>query len=137
MSTNVVSLKNIKREKHTIDASGKILGRLATEVATILMGKNKPNYVPYLDMGDYVVVTNAAKVKLTGKKKLAKKYIRHSGYPGGLKSETFDKMILRKPEYVIEHAVKGMLPRSRLGRQMIKKLKIFAKEEKSPVDSSS
>lgn len=130
MSTNVVSAKNIKREKHTIDASGKILGRLATEVATILMGKNKPNYVPYLDMGDYVVVTNASKVKLTGKKKLKKKYIRHSGYPGGLKSETFDKMILRKPEYVIEHAVKGMLPRSRLGRQMIKKLKIFAKEEK-------
>lgn len=125
-----MSAKNIKREKHTIDASGKILGRLATEVATILMGKNKPNYVPYLDMGDYVVVTNASKVKLTGKKKLKKKYIRHSGYPGGLKSETFDKMILRKPEYVIEHAVKGMLPRSRLGRQMIKKLKIFAKEEK-------
>lgn len=130
MSTNVVSAKNIKREKHTIDASGKILGRLATEVATILMGKNKPNYVPYLDVGDYVVVTNASKVKLTGKKELKKKYIRHSGYPGGLKSETFDKMILRKPEYVIEHAVKGMLPHSRLGRQMIKKLKVFAGEEK-------
>lgn len=126
MSTNVVSAKNIKREKHTIDASGKILGRLATEVATILMGKNKPNYVPYLDMGDYVVVTNASKVKLTGKKKLAKKYIRHSGYPGGLKSETFDKMILRKPEYVIEHAIKGMLPKSRLGQKMIRKLKVFA-----------
>lgn len=130
MSTNVVSIKNIKREKHVIDASGKILGRLATEVATILMGKNKPNYVPYLDMGDYVVVTNAAKVKLTGKKKTQKKYIRHSGYPGGLKSETFDKMILRKPEYVIEHAVKGMLPHSKLGNKMIKKLKVFAEEGK-------
>lgn len=124
MSTNVVSAKNIKREKHVIDASGKILGRLATAVATILMGKNKPNYVPYLDMGDYVVVTNASKVKLSGKKITDKKYISHSGYPGGLKSETFDKMILRKPEYVIAHAVKGMLPHSKLGRQMIKKLTI-------------
>lgn len=130
MSTNVVSAKNIKREKHTTDASGKILGRLATEVAIILMGKNKPNYVPYLDMGDYVVVTNAAKVKLSGKKAQAKTYTRHSGYPGGLKVDTFDKMILRKPEYVIEHAVKGMLPHTKLGRQMIKKLKVFAGELK-------
>ncbi len=130
MSTNVVSAKNIKRETHVIDASGKILGRLATEVATILMGKKKPQFVPYLDTGDFVVVTNAGKVKVTGKKMKDKTYTRHSGYPGGLKVETFDKMLARKPEYIIEHAVKGMLPNNRLGSQMIKKLKVFAKEAK-------
>lgn len=129
MSTNVVSAKNIKREKHVIDANGKILGRLATEVATILMGKKKKEFVPYLDMGDYVVVTNAGKIKVTGKKMKDKLYIRHSGYPGGLKVEAFDKMIVRKPEYVIEHAVAGMLPKNRLGRQMIKKLKVYTREE--------
>lgn len=130
MSTNVVSAKDIKRQTHTIDASGKILGRLASEVATILMGKNKPMYVPYLDTGDFVVVTNASKVKLTGKKMQEKKYTRHSGYPGGLKVETFDKMIERRPEYIIEHAVKGMLPHNKLGRQMIKKLKVYAGDKK-------
>lgn len=130
MSTNVVSAKDIKRQTHTIDASGKILGRLATEVATILMGKNKPNYVPYLDVGDFVVVTNASKIKLTGKKMQDKKYVRHSGYPGGLKVETFGKIVERRPEYIIEHAVKGMLPHNKLGKQMIKKLKVIAGEEK-------
>lgn len=129
MSTNVVSAKDIKREKHIIDASGKILGRLAGEVATILMGKKKASFVPYLDTGDYVVVTNAGKVRVTGKKMKDKIYTRHSGYPGGLKVETFDKMIARKPEYIIEHAVKGMLPHNRLGSQMIKKLKVFAGTE--------
>lgn len=129
MSTNRLSAKDIKREKHIIDASGKILGRLSTEVATILMGKKKPQYVPYLDTGDFVVVTNASKIKVSGKKMQAKTYTRHSGYPGGLKVETFDKMIIRRPEYVIEHAVTGMLPHNRLGRQMIKKLKVFAGEE--------
>lgn len=126
MGTNVLSAKSIKREKHVIDASGKILGRLATEVATILMGKNKAGFVPYLDTGDFVVVTNASKIKVTGKKMKDKVYVRHSGYPGGLKVETFDKMIVRRPEYIIEHAVAGMLPKNRLGRQMIKKLKVFA-----------
>ncbi len=137
MSTNVVSSKDIKRERHHIDATDKILGRLATEVATILMGKKKPMYVPYLDTGDFVVVTNASKIKLSGKKMQNKTYTRHSGYPGGLKVETFDKVILRKPEFVIEHAVAGMLPGSKLGKKMIKKLKVFAGEEKGPVDSSS
>ena len=130
MSTNVISAKNIKREKHIIDASGKILGRLASEVATILMGKKKPTYVPYLDTGDFVVVTNASKIKVSGKKMKDKTYTSHSGFPGGLRVETFDKMIVRRPEYIIEHAVKGMLPQSKLGRQMIKKLKVFAGEEK-------
>jgi len=130
MSTNVLSAKDIKREKHHIDASGKILGRLATEIATILMGKKKPEFVPYLDSGDFVVVTNASKVKLSGKKMQNKTYTRHSGYPGGLKVETFDKIIIRKPEFVIQHAIKGMLPHNKLGQQMIKKLRIFAGEEK-------
>lgn len=130
MPTNVLSAKNIKREKHVIDASGKILGRLAVEVATLLIGKNKANYVPYLDTGDFVVIINAAKVKLTGKKMQQKKYVRHSGYPAGLKVETFDKMILRKPEFILEHAVLGMLPANKLGKQMIKKLKVFSGEEK-------
>lgn len=128
MSTNVLSSKDIKREKHTIDASGKILGRLATEVATILMGKKKPSFVPYLDTGDFVIVTNASKVKLSGKKMQTKKYTRHSGYPGGLRVETFDKMIVKKPEYVVEHAVKGMLPNNKLGEKMFKKLEVFSGE---------
>lgn len=130
MSTNVLSAKNIKREKHTIDADGRILGRLAGEVATLLMGKNKPNFVPYLDNGDFVIVTNASKVKVTGKKATDKVYVRHSMFPGGLKSESFDKMIVRKPEFIIEHAVKGMLPSSKLGKQMIKKLKVYERDAK-------
>ncbi|MBI2597301.1 50S ribosomal protein L13 [Candidatus Daviesbacteria bacterium] len=130
MSTNVVSAKEIKREYHRIDASGKILGRLATEIATILMGKNKLNFVSYLDTGDFVVVTNASKVKLTGRKTAEKTYTRHSGYPGGLRVETFDKILSRRPEYILEHAVKGMLPQNKLGRKMIKKLKVFPAEEK-------
>lgn len=128
MSTNIVSAKDIKRETHTIDASGKILGRLAGEVAIILMGKKKSGFVPYLDTGDLVIVTNASQVKVTGKKMKDKTYTRHSGYPGGLRVETFDKMIAKKPGFVIEHAVKGMLPHNKLGREMIKKLKVFAGE---------
>lgn len=128
MSTNVVSAKNIKREKHTIDAKGKILGRLAGEVARVLMGKNKAGFVPYLDTGDFVVVTNAAKVAVTGKKMKNKVYTRHSGYPGGLKQESFGRLLTRKPEYLIEHAVKGMLPHNRLGREMFKKLKVYSGE---------
>ncbi len=130
MSTNVLSVKDIKREKHTIDASGKILGRLAGEIAILLMGKNKPNFVPYLDNGDYVVVTNASKIVVTGNKAKDKVYTRHSGYPGGLKQETFEKMIIRKPVFVIEHAVKGMLPGSKLGKAMFKKLTVFGSEVK-------
>lgn len=129
MSTNVVSIKDVKREWHQIDAEGKILGRLATEVATILMGKKKASFVPYLDTGDYVVVVNASKVKFSGKKLQNKKYVRHSGYPGGLKVETLDKVLVRKPEFVIQHAVLGMLPGNKLGDAMIKKLKVFAGPE--------
>lgn len=131
MSTNKLSVKDIKRKWHLVDAKGKILGRLASEIASILMGKNKPSFVPYLDTGDFVVVTNAAEVKLSGKKMKEKTYTRHSGYPGGLTVETFDKIIVRKPEFALEHAVKGMLPNTKLGRQMIKKLKVFAGNDHS------
>ena len=130
MSTNVLSAKDIKREIHTIDASDKILGRLATEAARILMGKNKPQYVPYLDSGDFVVITNASKIKVTGKKAEQKKYTNHSGYPGGLRVETFDKLILRRPEKIIEHAIAGMLPKGKLGRAMFKKLTVYKEESR-------
>ncbi|MBI2595932.1 50S ribosomal protein L13 [Candidatus Daviesbacteria bacterium] len=129
MSTNVLSAKDIKRDWHLIDAEGKILGRLATDVAVKLSGKHKPSRVPYLDTGDFVVVTNAAKVRVTGKKAQQKKYVRHSGYPGGLREETFSKLLVRRPEEVIRHAVKGMLPKTSLGRAMITKLHIFAGSE--------
>ncbi len=124
MSTNVLSAKNIKREKHIIDASDKILGRLSSEVAILLMGKHKPNYVPYLDCGDLVVVTNAGKIKVTGKKITQKIYTRHSGYPGGLKQETYAKLMEKDPRKIIEHAVSGMLPKTKLGKAMIKKLTV-------------
>src|SRR5437762_1368523 len=126
MSTNVLKAKDIKRNWHLVDAKDQVLGRLATSVATILLGKNKANYVPYLDNGDYVVVTNASLVKVTGKKASQKVYFRHSGYPGGDRVETFDKLLVRRPTAVIEHAVKGMLPKTKLGRQMVKKLHVFA-----------
>lgn len=129
MDTNKLSIKDIKRSWHLIDAKGKILGRLSTEVATFLMGKNKAQFVPYLDTGDFVVITNASKVKVTGKKLVQKVYTRHSGYPGGLKQESLEKLIVRQPVKVIEHAVKGMLPGNKLGRAMIKKLYVFEGSE--------
>lgn len=125
MSTNIVSAKDVKREWHLIDARNQILGRLATSVATTLIGKNKPNYVPYLDMGDYVVVINAGSVKVTGSKGAEKKYYRHSGYPGGLRTETFAELKEKNPERIVEHAIWGMMPKGKLGRQMIKKLHVF------------
>ncbi len=129
MSTASLSSKDIKRKWHQIDAKDQILGRLAGEIAKILMGKNKPEYVPYLDNGDYVVVTNAGQVKVTGKKKDQKVYTRHSGHPGGLKQESFSHLIDRRPIKIIEHAVAGMLPKNRLGKKMIKKLKVFEGED--------
>lgn len=129
MSTSSLPAKNIQRKWHLIDAKDKVLGRLASDVAKILMGKHKPIFVPYLDTGDFVVIINALQVKVSGKKSQSKRYVRHSGYPGGLRMEIFDKMIKRRPEYVLEHAVLGMLPRNKLGKTMIKKLKVFAGEE--------
>jgi large subunit ribosomal protein L13 len=111
-----------------IDAAGQTLGRLAAQVAKLLMGKHKPIYAPYLDAGDYVIVINAAKVRVTGKKAGEKIYYRHSGYPGGLRAVTFREMLATHPTRVIEHAVKGMLPDTDLGRAMFKKLKVYAGE---------
>ena len=125
MKTYSTKAKDVERQWHVIDASGKTLGRLANQIANLLMGKHKPTYVPYLDTGDYVIVLNAAKVRVTGKKAKQKTYYRHSGYPGGIKAETFEKMLAAHPTRVIEHAVKGMLPHNRLGRAMFKKLKVY------------
>jgi len=116
------------RERHwlLVDANGKTLGRLATQIADALRGKRKPEFTPHVDTGDFVVVVNAEKVNVTGDKRRTKLYHRHSGYPGGLRSRTFEEMIARRPEEVIRLAVKGMLPRTRLGRQQLRKLKIYA-----------
>ena len=126
MKTYSTKASDIKREWHIIDASDKVLGRLATQVASLLMGKHKPMYCPHLDTGDVVVVINTAKVKVTGNKMKQKLYYRHSGYPGGLKSISLEKMMQTHPTRVIEHAVKGMLPHNRLGAKMFKKLKVYA-----------
>lgn len=126
MSTNVVSAKSIKRDWHLIDAKNQTLGRLAVSVANVLMGKSKVNYVPYLDMGDFVVVTNISKVKISGKKAVQKKYYSHSGYPGGLRTQSYAEVLEGKPEEVLKHAVKGMLPNNKLRPKMLKKLHVFA-----------
>lgn len=130
MGTNVLSAKEIKRAWHIMDAKDRILGRLAVEAANKLSGKGKVSFVPYLDNGDFVVVTNATKVKITGNKFKDKKYVRHSGYPGGLKVETYSKLMNRKPQEIIHHAVKGMLPKNKLGKKMITRLKIYPGEAK-------
>ena len=127
MKTYSLRQADIKREWHVIDASGQILGRLATRAAVLLMGKHKPIFCSNLDTGDFVVIINAGKVQVTGNNKAKQKtYYRHSGYPGGLKSITFEKMMQTHPTRIIEHAVKGMLPHNRLGAGMIKKLKVYA-----------
>jgi len=125
MKTYSTKSSDLKPEWHVIDASGKILGKLASEVATLLMGKHKPIYTPHLNTGDFVIVTNAVKVRVTGKKAQQKIYYRHSGYPGGLRSTTFTKMMETHPTRVIEYAVKGMLPKNRLGRDMLRRLKVY------------
>ena len=126
MKTYSTKAADIKREWHVFDASGQVLGRLATQVAHRLMGKHKPMFAPNLDTGDYVIVINADKVRVTGNKTKQKVYYRHSGYPGGLKSITLEKMMQTHPTRVIEHAVKGMLPHNRLGAKMLKKLRVYA-----------
>jgi large subunit ribosomal protein L13 len=114
-----------ERQWYLIDAKDRVLGRLAATIAKILMGKHKPQYVPHLDTGDFVVVINAEKVKLTGRKLTQKRYFRHSNYPGGLKARTAKEMLAQKPEDVIRLAVRGMLPKTVLGRKMLKKLKVY------------
>jgi large subunit ribosomal protein L13 len=126
VKTYTVRKGDIKREWYVVDAQGKTLGRLASEIAKILRGKHKPIYVPHLDCGDYVIVVNAEKVRVTGKKLDQKFYYRHSGYPGGLKSINLRGQLQKHPTRVLEAAVRGMLPKNRLGRAMIKKLKVYA-----------
>ncbi len=129
MSTYFPKEGEIARKWYMVDASGQALGRLSSRVARILMGKENPKYTPFLDTGDHVIVVNAEKVKLTGMKADAKLYQRYTGYPGGLRTEAYTKRMTRKPELVIEEAVKRMLPKSKLGRHMISKLKVYRGEK--------
>jgi len=123
--TYMAKAGEVQRKWYLIDAEGKTLGRVATEVARILRGKHKPIYTPHVDTGDHVIVINAAKVKVTGKKYTDKLYYRHTGYPGGIKVTNFADMLRRKPEQVIEKAVWGMIPHNRLGRKVFKKLRVY------------
>ena len=129
MKTYMANPDKIERKWYVVDAEGCTLGRLASEVAKVLRGKNKPEYTPHVDTGDYVIVINADKVAVTGKKLDQKIYYSHSDYVGGMKETTLKEMLAKKPEYVITHAVKGMLPKGTLGRQMLKKLHVYAGPE--------
>ena len=129
MKTFALKKENVDRQWFVIDASDKILGRVATKIADRIRGKDKPTFTPHTDGGDYVVVINAEKIKVTGEKFNDKKYYSHSLYPGGLKTKTFREMNEKHPERIIEEAVKGMLPKNKLGKSMIKKLKVFSGPE--------
>ena len=126
MKTAIPSLEGIERQWHLIDAEDAVLGRIASKAAKILMGKHKPTYTPFLDMGDHVIVVNAAKVRLTGNKEEQKLYRRHSGYPGGLTETQARKVRATRPTRMVEEAVQGMLPKSKLGKQMYRKLQVYA-----------
>jgi large subunit ribosomal protein L13 len=126
MKTYVATPESRERNWLVVDATGKTLGRLATQIADILRGKRKPEYTPHVDVGDFVIVVNAERISVTGNKRKEKRYYRHSGYPGGLRSRTLEEMLARRPEEVIRLAVKGMLPRNRLARAQLRKLKVYA-----------
>lgn len=128
-TTFMANAGNIERKWFVVDAEGQTLGRLAAEVAKVLRGKHKPTFTPHVDTGDYVIVVNAAKVKLTGKKLIQKTYFRHSGYPGGTKFTQAGHMLETRPERVVEMAVRGMLPKNKLGEQMYRKLSVYAGAE--------
>lgn len=125
MKCYTANKESVERKWVLVDADGKILGRMAAEIAMILMGKNKPVYTPHVDTGDYVVVINADKIRVSGKKAQMKEYQHYTGYPGGQKITSFEDMMEKKPEHVVELAVRRMLPKNKLGRQMLKKLKVF------------
>jgi large subunit ribosomal protein L13 len=129
VKTFVAKPAEVKRDWYIVDAEGQTLGRLATEIARRLRGKHKAEYTPHVDTGDYIVVVNAEKVRVTGRKASDKQYYRHTGYPGGLKSMSFEKLVAHKGESPIELAVKGMIPRTPLGRAMLKKLKVYSGSE--------
>src|SRR5580692_12261641 len=125
MSTFVPSGNKIDRKWYVVDANGQTLGRLATKAASVLSGKLNPQYVPYIDTGDHVIVINAAKVRLTGLKSQNKMYRRYTGFPGGLREESFTRLLNRRPEKILEEAIKGMLPKTKMGRAMATKLKVY------------
>jgi large subunit ribosomal protein L13 len=131
LNTFMANAQNVERKWFVVDADGMVLGRLASNVASILRGKHKPIYTPHVDTGDHVIIINASKVVLTGKKLDQKTYYRHSGYPGGLKETKYRKLMAEKPEFVVKHAVVGMLPKGPLGRRMAKKLYVYAGGEHS------
>ena len=126
MKTVSAKRETVTRKWYVVDATGKTLGRLCTEIANRLRGKHKPEFTPHVDTGDYVVVVNAEKIVVTGKKATDKLYHHHSGYPGGIKSISFDKLLVKSPEMIIEKAVKGMMPKNKLSRAMLSKLKVYA-----------
>lgn len=129
MKTYFATNENSEHKWYVVDASGQVLGRLATQIAKYLRGKHKPEFTPHADAGDYVIVINAEQVKVTGNKAQDKMYYTHSGYPGGIKKVTFEKLQEKKPIRIIEHAVKGMMPKNPLGRAMLHKLKVYAGSE--------
>lgn len=129
MKSYIAKPAEVERKWYVIDAADKTLGKIAVEAASILRGKKKPTYTPHVDTGDYVIVINAEKVAVTGKKEEQKIYKHHSGYPGGLKETTLKELRAKKPEEIVRHAVKGMMPKGKLGRQMFKKLKVYAGPE--------
>ena len=129
MKSYIAKPQEVERKWYVLDAEGKTLGRLASEAASILRGKKKPIYTPHVDTGDYVIIINAEKVEVTGKKRKEKIYKRQTGYPGRLREITFEKLQAKNPEEIIRHAVKGMMPKGSLGRQMYKKLKVYAGNE--------
>ena len=129
MRTYIPKSHEIERKWYIVDANGMVLGRLATHIASVIRGKNKPTFTPHLDVGDFVVVVNAEKVLLTGKKADIKTYSHYTGYPGGLKQEVFSSLQRRRPERIIEYAVWGMLPHTRLGKKQFKKLKVYRGEQ--------
>jgi large subunit ribosomal protein L13 len=129
MKSYIAKPAEVQRKWYVVDAEGKNLGRLSSEIASILRGKNKPTFTPHVDCGDNVIVVNAEKVAVTGKKLKEKIYVTYSGFPGGKKEITMEEMLAKKPEEVVKHAVKGMLPKGKLGRQMFKKLHVYAGPE--------
>ena len=129
MKTFMANAQNVERKWYVVDAAGMTLGRLASQVAAILRGKNKPTFTPHFDAGDFVIIVNASTVEMTGKKLDQKYYYHHSGYPGGLKSISYRKLMAEKPEFAVKHAIVGMLPKGPLGRQMARKLRVYAGPE--------
>ena len=127
--TKFIRTEDADRKWYLVDAKDQVLGRLATEVARVIRGKHKAVFTPNMDTGDFVVVINADKIKVTGKRESMKTYVRHSGFPGGQRVTSFQEMMQKKPEFVVENAVKGMLPKNRLGRKLIRKLKVYAGDQ--------